>query len=589
MTGLISRKIRLIYIFAFVLAGLLVIFAIRWQVFDASKFKAYAESRFSDSPIKALRGTIYAADGSTLAYSEPRYNVFLWIPEMVFRETKHQQSRDEFIRTIAPQVDTTAEQLQIKIDTLQAQGVKWIKIADKLTVSEQAEMIEKMGEMSGYFFVLSSQRLYPEGQLASQVLGITNVDEQGNAVGLGGIEAAWDGNLEPLAGFVSGDRDARGNAVGIASQRTIEAERGNAIYTSIDKKLQQIVEEKLAWAVENYGADSGTVIILEPKTGRIMSMANFPTFDANTREVNSPDWFGNKAVSEPFEVGSVGKIFTLAAAIDQKTVTPDTVIMQGHEGCEKIHEDLEPVCTHDHLPQPPLPIKEAFALSDNLYFYHLAEMMYNQDQPVFYDYLDKFGIGKATGVDISGESYGYLKNWQSWNVADIAAYSYGHSYQVNALQAVSAVGALANYGVRMQPQIVTKVVKADGKEIDFQPVPLAQVVSKEATQLMDEMMFQVYKNNIFWWEHHYDHLRDYKIAMKSGTALIPFRDRAGYSTDINATYVGYDASPDRSFVMLTRLERPRSGNLASHNSRVLWLEIFAAMKDYLGVRRIGEY
>lgn len=593
--GFIS-KIRLVYAVMLIGAILLVMFAFRWQVVEAEKFSLEADGRSKESFIPAVRGSIYAADGTTLAYSEPRYDVYVWIPELIFREQKNIQTREEFTSKIGPLIDKTGEQLKQELDDVYKNGVRSIKIADAVTVEVRQKIIDltvdadkdlpanNRRHITGYELVETSKRIYPENQLASQVLGLTKELDTGKTIGLGGLEAEWE-ELEPLEGIISGERDAHGNAIGISAEKTIGAQRGNSIYTSIDKKVQAVVEEKLKWGVEAYSAKSGSVVVMDPKTGTVIAMANYPTYDPNLREATDPAVYGNKAVSEPFEIGSIGKIFTMAAAIDMAAVTPNSVILQGHQGCEKIHEELEPVCTHDKLPQPPMPIKDAFALSDNIYFLHLAQLM---DKQGFYDYLNEFGIGHSSGVDIKGESTGaLLKEPVKWNVGDQAAYSYGHSYQVNLLQATSAIGAIANRGILMQPHAVTKVKRADGTEISLQPRAIRRIVSESTAQQMDEMMFQIYQNNIFWSERHYADLKNYKIAMKSGTAVIPLANGLGYSNDINATYAGYDASPDHTFVMLVRLERP-VGALASMNSRIVWLEIFRSIKDYLGVRRIGE-
>ncbi len=581
------HKLRLIYGIMFAVSVLLVMFSWRWQVIDAAKFQAEATGRSTEAVIPALRGSIYAKDGTTLAYSEPRYDGYIWLPELEFREQKGLQTRDQLLEGLAPILDTTPEALGNKILGMSEAGLAWIKIGDGITLDQRNQIIGLSdvedgsdASITGYDFVQTSKRIYPEGQLASQILGLTNSPEPGKTIGQGGLEGEWDGNLEPISGYIGGERDAKGNAIGISTEKTIEAIRGDAIYTSIDKHLQKIVEDNLKWAVEQFAASSGSVVIMDPHSGEVMAMANFPTYDPNLRDNPDPNVYGNKGISEPYEIGSVGKIFTLAAALDSGAVTPDTVVIQGHNGCERIHDDLEPVCTHDKLPQPPLPIKEAFALSDNIYFLHTAQLM---EPEAFYDYLVKFGIGKPTGIDLKGESFGYLKDPQRWNIADIAAYSYGHSYQVNLLQATSAVAAVANGGVLMQPHVVTKVERANGESIIFEPRAIDRVIKQETSLIMDEMMHTIYQNNIFWWEGHYADLKQYKVALKSGTALIPYKDRLGYSADINATYAGYDASPDRTFAMLVRLERPQ-GSLASTNARVLWLEIFRDIKDYLGIK-----
>lgn len=564
---------------------------------EASKLSAQA-SRYKDETIPSLRGTIYASDGSTLAYSQPKYDVFVWMPDLQFAERKGGQTREELTRKLAEIIDKSAESIGKSISDLSSDGVGWIKIADNISVEQREKILTLTRDvdndktvgtrrfLSGINFQPDSTRIYPEKRVAAHIVGLTNVVGDRKLVGVAGLEAEWDKYLNPREGYVTGETDARGNAVGLAAEKSKEAIRGSSLYTSLDKRIQEAVQERLKWAVEYYGAKSGGVVVMQPKTGNIMALANYPDYDPNLREEKDPAVYGNKAVSEPYEIGSVGKIFTLSAAIDQGVVTPDTVVIQGHNGCEKVLEDLDPVCTHDKLPQPPMPIKQAFALSDNIYFLHLAQLM----QPeTFYDYLVKFGVGRKSAVDIYGESSGTeLTDWREWNKSDQAAYSYGHSYQMNLVQVASAVSAVANDGWFMQPHLVTKVVDGDGREVDYVPTALRQIVKEDTVKQMDEMMYQIYKNNIYYWEHQYDDLRNYKIAMKSGTALIPIPG-IGYTNKINATYAGYDASPDASFTMIVRLEDPKYGSLAGQNARVLWLEIFRDIKDIIGVKRIGQF
>lgn len=597
--GLVPGKIRLVYLFAFVGAIILGSFALRWHVVEAAKFTNLAEARSRSEAIPALRGTIYANDGSTLAYSQPRYNLYIYYRDLQFAEEKGLQTREEFVDGVAPIIDTTPERLNKLLEEKIDAGIYWFRIAEAITISEGERIqnltrekdkdldVDERGKLQGYTLIPTYKRIYPENKLAAQVLGLTKINEDNfevETVGQSGLEGEWNGILEPLEGYVGGEVDALGNVLGLASEETIEAKRGSDIYTSIDKRIQREIEYQLAKGVRDYEAASGSIIVMEPRTGAILAMANYPTYNPNSRSQENSDAYGLKAVSEPYEVGSVGKTFTLAAAIDVGAAKPSDVLLpNGHEGCMFLIEGLADVCTADKKPQPAMPLNEAYRLSDNLYFIALAEKMKKRDM---YEYLSKFGIGRVTGVDVSGESIGYLKDWQDWNRADVAAYSYGHSYQANLLQVTAGYAALANYGVRMQPHFVTKVVEADGTEKIYEPTAIERAVSKKTVLKMDSMMNEVFLSNVPYWDQD---LTQYRIALKSGTALIPYRDRAGYSSEVNTTYIGYDASPDRKFVLAIRLDSPQIGDLSSENTRYVWMNTFRAIKDIIGVRKQGEF
>jgi cell division protein FtsI/penicillin-binding protein 2 len=171
-------------------------------------------------------------------------------------------------------------------------------------------------------------------------------------------------------------------------------------------------------------------------------------------------------------------------------------------------------------------------------------------------------------------------------LGDVAAYSYGHGYQVNAVQAIEYVGAIANHGVRMRPRIVDKVVDADGTIQEYKPVVVERVIKKETADVMDYMMAINYSKSLLTWEPGYDAISQYNIAVKSGTALVV--ENGEYSNNINASFVGYDISEQRTFAMIVMLEKPQipEGDLlAFYNVRPLWLEMFNEVKDLLGVPR----
>jgi cell division protein FtsI/penicillin-binding protein 2 len=277
----------------------------------------------------------------------------------------------------------------------------------------------------------------------------------------------------------------------------------------------------------------------------------------------------------------------MAAAVDQDEVMPGTVVIDGHDGCQEII-DQKVVCTYDKKPQGPLTATEAMIKSDNLALFATADLIGSQKLA---DYLESFGMGSKTNIQLAGEDSGYLKPGERWNEADLATFSYGHSYFQTPLQSVMGVSALANGGKRMEPMIVTKIADSNGKTRVYQPRAVEQVVTPESTEIMDQILYEVFKHNLY--EDKYKYLADYNIAMKSGTALIPYTalappvDKPGYSNEVNSTYVGYDASEQNKFVMLVNLSEPQTRpKLSYNNARLLWLDMFIEVKDDLAVPKI---
>ena len=582
-------NLKVFHFIALLFCLLLIVFCIRWQIVEASKFAEVGKNRTSNNALKSQRGSIYASDGSTLAYSEPRFDMFIWMDDLIFYEENKIQTREEFLNKVAPILEMTPEQLQSQIDDVFKKGIRWIPIGKSLSKDQRQKINDLKSdaygkELYGISFETSSVRVYPEGRLASHLIGLTNkVNDK--IVGQGGIEESYNGVLNPIDGFVTQETDAIGNIITASLLPTIEPKDGSDIYTTINKKLQSVVEKAIKDGVEKYDATSGSVLIMDPKTGSIMALANYPDYDPNLREELEPSVYVNSAVTAPYEAGSIGKTVTLATAIDLGVITADTIIQpEGHKGCEKIYDGLEPLCTWDKKPKPPMPAWECLANSDNICFYHIASMLPRKD---YFNYLEKFGIGRPSGVDIiTQDSYGILKNYTEWTIPDIAAYSFGHSYQVNLIQAGDYISTLANNGVRMKPKVIDRIVSGDTTVKEYKPIVVERVLKKETADEMVRMMEINYSRSFAGNEYFYNDLKNYGIGVKSGTALIA--TSTGYSKDINATFVGFDASPERTFVMVVKLERPLIpfvDRLAFYNVRPLWLDTFNAVKDIIGVPR----
>lgn len=588
---LILSIISIFFIAAIVLAA-------RWQIFDSEEFIAIANERYRTETIPSVRGSILASDDSPLAFSEPRFDLYVWLPDIEQAEKKKLQTREEFITKVAPLIGVSSKQLKLILNN----GQLWIKIGDKITVNQKDAILELRQDqnpgryLQGLQFEYVNQRLYPEKKLASHVVGFVGLDANSNPKGVGGLEQYWEGSLKPIDGFEIGEYDSFGNPITLGDQSILEPKPGVTIHTTIDKYLQKKLEEQLKIGMQQFQAKNITGIIVDPKTGAILAMANFPDYNPNKYFLEKDgSVFGNMAITVPYEIGSVAKVFTVSAAVDSKNVKiNDVVLPNGHDGCEiispnpkpgascfdKDQTDAECICTFDRkIYHQTLSVSQGLINSDNIALRHIAMTM---SYKTYREYLAKFGVGSLSGVDLAGESTGVLKDYDDWNYADQAVYSYGHGYQITPLQAIMGVAAVANHGNRMQPYLVKKLEEADGAVTQINPKVVQRVISAKTANLVIKPMQQVYQNALSGNE--YKDLAVYNIAMKSGTALIPYRDRPGYSSEINATYVGFDASPDRKFIMLIKLESPQVGDLSFYNARNVWLNTFRSVKDYLGFR-----
>ena len=595
-----KKKVKIVRILFIVLALAIVALSANWQIFDSEKYIAIANERYKDIKLPSIRGSILAKDGSTLAFSEPRYNVFIWLPEIQSAESRGDQTRNEFYSKVSTILEIPEEELKAKFET----KALWIKIGTKISLEAKNALLDLKSDISGKYisgiqFEYVNRRVYPEGRMASQLLGYVGLYDE-EAKGVWGIEQYWDGTLKPIEGMASSEFDSFGNPITVSDSDYVESQQGSTVYTTIDKTLQAILEQKLQEGYIQFQTTSVTGIIMDPKTGAILAMGNYPNYDPNKYyEVEDFEAFGNKSISTPYEIGSVAKAFTLASALDLGRITPDTVLLpNGHDGCEIISPDPVPnyncrnpesnrdtgkivdcICTYNRKRVTNLiDVTGALTGSDNIAFRHIALTMSYKE---FYSYLKGFGAGEPTRIDLPDESYANLKDYTKWNYADQAVYSYGHGYSMTPLEAITGYGAIVNDGYRMQPYIVEKVVDANGNSTVFNPKVIAKPIKTETAETMQALMHKVYLNQLI--EKKYKGLAKYDIGLKSGTALIPYTDRAGYSSEINATFMGFDASPEKTFVMLLKLEKPQVGELSSYNARILWLDTFMAIKDYLKV------
>jgi len=590
------NKIRIILFFFFIMFFLVIVFLFRWQIVDEKKFEAMATERIKNIEIPALRGSIYARDGSTLAFSERRFDIYAYLLEIERAESYGKQTREEYISKVSKVLDKKPEDLAKLLDDGKSNGSVWILIATKLTYEKKEELVnlkrdnEPNYPLEGNFVEYTSKRIYPEKTLACHVIGYYGYNDISQLVGMAGIEGYWEGSLKALEGFQQEQVDSFGNIITILDFTPIEEQRGVDIYLTIDVNLQKIIESSLNDGVVKYQAESGAAVLIDPKTGEILALANYPNYDPNEYQKYAqerPEVFNNIAVNVPYEFGSVGKIFTVSAAFEEHKVTPDTLILpNGHNGCEffldKDRSDCQEnpnncrVCTADRLPQGPMTVAKGLIKSDNIALYHTAKEIGSE---LLYKYLNAFRIGYPSGVELY-ESYSYLKPLEKWNEADLVTYSYGHGYQATLLQLISALTGVANDGKMLQPYIVSKIVEPDGTEKIMEPKVISQPISPETARIIGGILNQVYKNSLYeYWNRD---LLKYAIAMKSGTALVPYTDRAGYSEDINATYIGYDLSNEKKFILGVWLYKPK-GTLSTYNTRTVWINMFRGIKNYLDV------
>lgn len=384
------------------------------------------------------------------------------------------------------------------------------------------------------------RRFYPQGLLASQILGFLNAER----VPVLGIERYYR-NFLPSdgVGLPQGQHQPR-TALKDEILRFLPNGSSKGLVLTIDRTIQYMIEKELREGVRLYKAQSGTVIVMNPRTGAILGMANWPTFNGNRYENENQETFTNAAISAQYEPGSIYKVITVAAALDSNAVEATTIFTD--TGSITIGERT--IQNSNRQAVGPLSVADALAHSNNVVTVQIAEKV---GVEAFYDYVARFGFGVDTNIDLSGEVPGLVKQPGdiNWSLSDLATNSFGQGIAVTPIQMINAVAAIANDGKMMRPHMVQNRVAGDNT-LETQPTVAYQAIKPETAAQMRELMVHVVEAG-----NSLARVAGYTVAGKSGTAEIATPE--GYTLDETiASFVGFAPAKDPQFVVLVKLNQP---------------------------------
>ena len=392
--------------------------------------------------------------------------------------------------------------------------------------------------MRGISFEQEATRVYPNEQLLCHILGYVN----GDNVGVDGIERTMDEFLRGHDGFRYTERDRTGKEIVPYRGQERDARNGCNVHLTIDMGLQNIVEMELDAAIKQFHPKSATVILMQPKTGEILAMANRPNFDLNAQDDVPPDHRRNRAIADMIEPGSTFKIVTTAAALTEKIVHPGTMINceNGYYAAAKLH---------DHHPYPDLSVHDILVKSSNIGVAKLAIQLGDQK---FYEYVRRFGFGERTGVNLPGEIPGVVHPPHKWSKISITRMPMGQEVGATPLQVTTAMCAIANGGHLMMPQIIRDVVDDQGHTITpFPPQEVRVVASKDATDAIRDALIEVVSPK---GTATLAHVAGYKVAGKTGTAQKIDADGHYSHEHYVVSFVGFMPADDPAFVGLVMLD-----------------------------------
>lgn len=549
----------------------LIILMYRWQVVDHEKYEQLAEAQLiEDKRLPTSRGTIYAADGTFLAVDEPVWGVYASVSSEAKERERFEKNREEFVEKISEILSLNEEELDVKL----TDDFRYVPLKHAVSNNTKKEIEE--ADLFGITFEKEEKRVYPNGRLASHILGFVGKDEEGNDVGQYGLEGYYAGDLLGQEGFKYEEKDSRGNVIMTGEYDPVLPRQGRNIVLTILPRIQSRIEEKLKDGVEKYKAKSGSVVVLNPQTGEILAMANYPDFDPNYYwKEDDPMVFKNKAVSDVYEYGSVNKVVTVSTALQEGRITPETWCNDTTGSIKVLDRNIY---TWDKNPDGNQQPKDVLKNSNNVC---AVEFGLKIGIDTYYQYLKKFGIGDFIGIGLQDEATSYLMPLEYWSQVDLATASFGQMISATPLQIASAVSTIANDGQRMRPYIV-KELYDDEEHIYVEPEVISQPISKDVAYSVQDMMEVVAREGEAYRFFERD-APDYSIAGKTGTAQIPLLDEYGYYDDrTNATFVGFSPVHDAKMIMVVRLEEPEL-EYAALTAVPLWIDIYNNIVMELGI------
>lgn len=494
--------------------------------------------------LKAPRGGIYDVNGDPLALSVPIWEYHLDPVDLTNRVVR--PSRKEAPRTRKQIVTTIANALNVEPSRIAAMSENSKKRYQPLGVSTDIDAHAILADsryVSGVIINDSQVRQYPGRRSLCHVLGAVNFDFDGVA----GVEQSCARWLVGTSGTIRGKRDALGRELYDRREISIDPVQGADVFLTIDRNIQREVEVELARGIEEFGAGSGWCIVMNAKTGAILSMASAPDFDPRMFSRTSDRNRLNRAVAFTYEPGSVMKVITAATAIDQDFVKPDSLYTTNRDDDRyyRLPGDA------GHVWEPRITITDAIVHSSNIV---IGKLGFDLGPKRVYEGMRRFGFGEKTGIELPGEEVGILfdPSRRMWDKATWSRAAIGQAFAVTAIQLVSAYQAIANNGVRMKPYLIDRVVASDGLVLlKNEPRPVNRVIRESTAKTLREMMRGVAAPG---GTARRAAMKGYSVAGKTGTAQ-KSAGRAGYLPgQYRATFCGMVPATHPEIVVLVTLD-----------------------------------
>jgi len=421
---------------------------------------------------------------------------------------------------------------------------------------ELARQVEE-ADIEGIFLVKEPKRFYPNGELAGQLVGLVGLD----SVGLEGLEIKYDQYLKGIPEKLVWTRDAKGKMLFPRVEKAaVSSDESVNLVLTIDSRIQHLVESQLKAAVEEKGAKGGLAIVMDPKTGEILALANSPSFDPNALLTVSPENKKNKVVTDCFDPGSTFKPFLVAAALQEGVVRENDRFY-----CENGAYAIANRVIHEakRKRHGMLTVHDILKYSSNIGSVKIAEKLGKEK---FYDYIRSFGFGAKTGIDLPGEIPGLLRPVADWTRVDAATVAFGQGISVTAIQMITALSTIANQGTMMKPYVVRALVDKKGQIVrNYSPTVIRQVISPATARRLTAIMTDIVGQEDGTGKN--ARIESVSVAGKTGTSQKYDSSRHVYSSErVKTSFMGFFPAEDPQVAILVILDEPqkdRWGGVAS--------------------------
>ena len=530
-----KKRLQWMYRIGLVLIGILIVKLFWVMVIDAPELQAKAESQWTrELAVTAQRGDILDANGEVLARSATSQSVLLRPNDI--------DDPGEVAGILAPILEMDEQDIY-DLASDKSRIEVWLK---RHITTEQATAIEQ-ANLDGVDFFSDTQRYYMYGEFASQVLGYTNADGEGQD----GLEKEFEKYLAGYDGMMLAYVDANSRTIEGSEQMYIEPQDGLNVVTTLDARIQSFAETAAREAMEQNDAQGVVAIVMDPQDASILAMVNYPELDLNNIDRSDSEALAelsrNRAITDAYEPGSTFKILTTAAALDSGAATLDT-----HYTCTgaKLVDGEKISCWRIGNPHGDQDLTTAVENSCNPAFMEMALAMGTE---TFYEYMRNFGLGQPTGINFSTDGSGILMNEKYVRNTDLARIGFGQSVAVTPLQLATAVSAVINGGELYEPRLVSSLQDSEGNTvIEYEPELVRQVISEDTSAKMRSILESVVANG----SGKNCQIEGYRVGGKTGTAQLYDEDGQIVEGKHISSFIGFAPADDPQYLCLFIVYEP---------------------------------